>query len=56
MPLVVVSGRPCTGKTAFSAALVDYLRRRGKGDAVSPVALVNDESLTVSKATGYASA
>ena len=48
MPLVVITGRPCTGKTTFATTLEQYLRARG----VERVALVNDESLGVTKAHG----
>lgn len=48
MPLVVITGRPCTGKSTLATALGRYLRERG----VEHVAVVNDESLGVTKAHG----
>ena len=51
MPLVVVAGRPCTGKTSFSQALLSYLLVRGI--PTDSLVLVNDECLGTNKSTGY---
>ena len=48
MPLIIVTGKPCTGKTTFSRELVDFLRSSGKD-----VELVNEESLHITKVEGY---
>jgi len=49
MPLIVIAGKPCTGKTTFANLLVAALRERG-----SAVQLVNEETLQITKAAGYA--
>ena len=49
MPLIIVSGRPCTGKTSFATKLVEYLIAKGN----EKVILVNEESLKLSKRDGY---
>lgn len=54
MPLVIVAGRPCVGKTAVAEALAAYLR-----EGLSPsrrVVVVNAESLGLHKGDAYASA
>lgn len=51
MPLVVLSGRPCTGKTSFATQLATFLRTVAPKDAA--VAILNDESLGISKRDGY---
>lgn len=52
MPLIVVAGRPCVGKTRFAEDLVDFLSTRGDVSAV----LVNVEALGISAATAYSGA
>jgi len=49
MPLIIVSGRPCTGKTTFANKLVEFLSSKGHDKIV----LVNEESLKLSKKDGY---
>ena len=51
MPLVVVCGRPCAGKSLFAAALARHLE--AAGSPAGRVVLINDESLGVDKATAY---
>jgi protein KTI12 len=51
MPLIIITGKPCTGKTTFAKMLVEHLRSEGK----SNVELVNEESLLISKKDGYKS-
>jgi len=60
MPLIVVVGRPCTGKTTFSQRLAEYLRQHlpAAADGVgvgSSVELINEESLHINKRVGYSS-
>eukprot|EP01031_Cornospumella_fuschlensis_P034083 gene34083-41254_t len=52
MPLIIVTGRPCTGKTTFASRLKDYLLASGKENVI----LVNEESLNLSKSESYQSA
>ena len=53
MPLVIVTGHPCAGKTRYATELQAYLQGTlGSGSSVS---LINEESLGTHKATGYAS-
>lgn len=52
MPLVIVTGRPCTGKSTVAAALAERLR---KADPSKAVVVLNDESLGIAKAAAYAS-
>lgn len=54
MPLVVLSGRPCTGKTSFANQLASFLRTVAPKDAA--VTILNDESLGISKLDGYKNA
>lgn len=50
MPLVIVCGIPSCGKSRRAQVLADYLR----ADAgAKEVVLINDESLGISKRTGY---
>jgi protein KTI12 len=48
MPLIIISGRPCTGKTTFSNAFKSYLEEKG-----CQVDLFNEESLNITKKIGY---
>lgn len=50
MPLVIITGKPCTGKTTFAKLLAEDLIARGK-----TVDLVNEESLSINKKEGYKS-
>eukprot|EP01138_Halocafeteria_seosinensis_P011708 gb/GECG01011964.1/.p1 GENE.gb/GECG01011964.1/~~gb/GECG01011964.1/.p1 ORF type:complete len:399 (+),score=53.45 gb/GECG01011964.1/:1-1197(+) len=53
MPLVIITGRPATGKTTVAERLLHYLKtQKGYYD----VELVNEESLQISKAQGYSDA
>jgi tRNA uridine 5-carbamoylmethylation protein Kti12 len=52
MPLVIITGRPSTGKTRVAQALADHFRTTMADHAV---VLLNDESLGTSKRSGYAS-
>jgi protein KTI12 len=49
MPLIIVAGRPCVGKSRFSEQLRDFLQTQSSW----PVVLVNEESLRLSKKDGY---
>ena len=51
MPLVIVAGKPCTGKTNVANSLVEFLKQNGAKN----VELVNEEYLNISKADGYKS-
>lgn len=53
MPLVIVCGHPCSGKSAYSLDLARYLGEVRSGSAV---VVINDESLGVDKRAGYAGA
>ena len=50
MPLIVIVGLPCSGKTTVSEAIREYLVANGQ-----EVELVNDESLGINKQEAYAS-
>lgn len=50
MPLIVIAGRPCTGKTFFANEIVKYLQEKG-----CKVDLINEESLNILKQEGYKS-
>jgi protein KTI12 len=50
MPLIVISGFPCSGKTTFANHLYDYLVDKVGVDAVH---LVNEESENITKRSGY---
>jgi protein KTI12 len=50
MPLIIVAGRPCTGKTYFANELMKFLQNKG-----SKVELFNEETLNISKNEGYKS-
>ena len=51
MPLIIISGKPCTGKTTFAFQLIEYLKLRTNNQA--NVELINEESLHISKLEGY---
>ena len=48
MPLVILSGYPCSGKSLFALQLSEYLTSQGQNAVI-----VNEESLGISKAEGY---
>ena len=50
MPLIIITGKPCTGKTTFAKQLVEHLL---KTNSENNVALVNEESLLIKKKEGY---
>lgn len=50
MPLIILTGFPCCGKTTFAITLENYLMNK----QYNRVILVNEESLHISKAVGYA--
>ncbi len=57
MPLIIVCGRPCVGKTTFCHALADYFRTSlstttGKVPAIH---IINEESIGTDKSYGYKS-
>jgi tRNA uridine 5-carbamoylmethylation protein Kti12 len=52
MPLAIVSGIPAAGKTVFSQNLVLSLQEKFPD---YKFCLINDESLNISKSTGYCS-
>lgn len=52
MPLAIVCGLPCAGKTAVSLRLKGLIEERYPEYSVS---LINDESLSLCKASGYES-
>lgn len=49
MPLIIISGFPCCGKTTFSHKLKLYLERKGAKNVV----LINEESENINKRIGY---
>jgi hypothetical protein len=67
MPLVIISGQPCSGKTTFATGLARYLEAlpaasgtaggaaSGSAGEVGRVVVVNDEALGVKKGEGYSS-
>jgi tRNA uridine 5-carbamoylmethylation protein Kti12 len=48
MPLVVIIGQPCTGKTKFASTLMSYLESKNH-----KVLMFNDESLNIDKSSTY---
>lgn len=63
MPLVVVTGPPCTGKSIFAKAFEAYLARGIAEGALAPpggaghkVCLTSDETLGIDKRAGYKNA
>eukprot|EP00605_Chrysophyceae_sp_TOSAG23-4_P000856 GSChrysophyteH1.ASY1.ANO1.947.1 assembled CDS len=51
MPLAIITGHPCSGKTKYVSDLVHYLSETHDCEVV----VVNEESLNISKAAGYSS-
>ena len=51
MPLVILTGMPCVGKTSFAQDLAAYLSSR----VSLPVIIVNEESLGITKSEAYCS-
>lgn len=50
MPLVIVTGLPCSGKTRFSEALKSFVET---AYPTTKILVINDESLHLSKQNGY---
>lgn len=50
MPLIILSGGPCCGKTTFASLLKTKLLESG----VSTVKVINEESENIRKSQGYA--
>jgi protein KTI12 len=48
MPLIIVAGRPCTGKTFFANELLKFLQSKD-----CKAELFNEETLNISKSEGY---
>ena len=53
MPLIILSGRPCTGKSRVAGILAEYLKA---ANPAMSVVILNDESLGIDKSRGYISA
>jgi protein KTI12 len=51
MPLILIAGNPCTGKTTFANQLLEFLRSKN----LTNIELINEESLKISKKDGYKS-
>lgn len=51
MPLIILTGLPCVGKTTFANELSSYLSTH----CSSKIILINEESLGISKSQGYSS-
>jgi protein KTI12 len=49
MPLIIICGNPCTGKTTFTNSLASFLINHG----IEKVEVVNEELLGINKAEGY---
>ena len=50
MPLIVLAGRPSTGKTVVAERLAEYLR---KSCGYKVVVVLNEESLHIDRSEGY---
>ncbi len=51
MPLILICGNPCTGKTSVANKLLDYFQSKG----ISNIELINEEYLKITKKDGYGS-
>jgi len=51
MPLIVICGRPCVGKTAFANELRNYLSKETNPSATSTDDTTNDTSTSSSSST-----
>ena len=49
MPLIIISGYPCCGKTSYCKRLEAYLKSCG----VAKVIIINEESENINKRLGY---
>lgn len=65
MPLIVLAGRPCSGKTRLCSLLVDFLRSSIRDASNGPansglhgkeIVVINDETLGINKGSGYKTA
>ena len=52
MPLVIMTGYPCCGKTTFSLKLAEYLKENGI--PMETIEIVNEESQNIKKSEAYA--
>lgn len=50
MPLIVVTGRPCTGKTTIATRVKEFFEAQ---EVFEDVILINEESLSLSKTLSY---
>lgn len=50
MPLIIVAGRPCTGKSTIANQIKDYYESES---IFEEVILINEESLSLSKTLSY---
>lgn len=53
MPLILVAGRPCTGKTTIATQIKQHYESEG---IFEEVILINEEGLSLSKTTSYSTA
>eukprot|EP01041_Mallomonas_annulata_P006374 gene6374-12887_t len=51
MPLIIISGHPCCGKSTFANSLLKFLKTKTEGQ--KECELLNEESLSISKKSGY---
>ena len=49
MPLIIIAGYPCCGKTSFCVKLASYLEAQG----VKKVVIINEESENINKRSAY---
>jgi protein KTI12 len=49
MPLIIVSGFPCCGKTTFCFQLEAYLKEQG----IAKIVVINEETENIDKRLGY---
>ena len=50
MPLIIICGNPCSGKTTFTNRLKDYLQSTR---SIERIIVINEESLNINKQLGY---
>ena len=51
MPLIILTGKPCVGKSLFAEELSTYLSTK----VSHPIVIINEESLGISKVSAYSS-
>jgi protein KTI12 len=49
MPLIIIAGNPCVGKTSFAKLLGQYFNEKG----INKISIINEELLYISKLDGY---